>query len=457
MKNICYIVGIAGASLDFALPRLIKKGKIYSLIAAPLPDDKINILREFCTDVREIPDLGKIDFNEESLETNIISYAQEISADAILTLDEFSIAAVSRAAVKLNLRGAGVNVNRSRNKFLMREHFRKQGVPNPKYFKLTEESDRNVFLDAITTPFIIKVTEGAGSFCHTVIHKKELFNQEFDMLLQTVTQIGNDKFLGVVDSFNKPEFIAEEVIDATTESWFDGNEYGNYVSVEGFVVNGVYKPISITSRLPTIPPFTETGLQTPCELPTSKRKLLEDMARRAVDAMELQFCGTHTEIKLLNKNNMCLIETAARLPGASITAMVEDSFGIDLIGTLAELLLYGSSDSIPNEMLDNKSVLATGSVALVPANASGTPWKTTPPLKKDIDLKSIIPAGVTYQIIWNKGLADGQDIPSYDLKKGYFNFLGGVYLKAEKTSDITKAQLSILNSLEYILNTQKEV
>ncbi|EEQ16967.1 L-amino acid ligase [Yersinia intermedia ATCC 29909] len=425
-------------------------------MAAPISQEKIDVLTEFCVDVNIIPNLTSELFDEASLELEIIEYANKINADAIVTLDEFSVVAVSMAAEKLNLRGAGVNVKRSRNKFLMRESFSEAGVPNPKYLKLTAATDTSNLLKTLNTPFIIKVTEGAGSYCHTLINRKSDFEIEFQLLLDKVSTVGYDKSLGVVDSFRKPEFIAEEIIDATTDSWYEEPGYGNYVSVEGFVINGVYYPVSITSRLPTIPPFTETGLQTPCELSPFKRKLIENMARKAVDAMKLSCCGTHTEIKLLKDNKMCLIETAARLPGASITMMVEDAFGVDLIGSLVELLLYGKSDSIPSTMIDSNYIQSTGSVALVPTDASGRPWKTKPKLNKNIDISKIIPKGVKYEVIWNKGLFDGQEVQSYDLKKGYFNFLGGVYLKAEKTHDIMLAQLSILNNLEDLLNNSKD-
>jgi biotin carboxylase len=456
MRKICYVVGVAGTSLDYALPRIMKKGKVYALVSAPLPSDKIEFLTKYCIEVKLITNLTEEYFDEQCLESEIISYANKINADAIVTLDEFSITPVSMAALKLNLRGAGVNIKRSRNKFYMRESFSQADVPNPKYLSLTANTDSYEEINALSTPFIIKVTEGAGSYCHTIINKKSDFKREFSHLLERVTNDGYGKSLGVIDSFLKPEFIAEEVIMATTEGWYEEPGYGDYVSVEGFVIDGAYQPISITSRLPTIPPFTETGLQTPCELSSSKRKLIEKMAKKAVDAMGLSYCGTHTEIKLLKNNNMCLIETAARLPGASITRMVEDAFGIDLIGTLVELLLYGKSDSIPKKMVDDNYIQSTGSVALVATDASGRPWKTRPKINKNINLNKVIPAGVTYELVWNKGLPDGQEIEPYDLKKGYFNFLGGVYLKADNTRDIKIAQISILNNLEALLNENKD-
>lgn len=66
--------------------------------------------------------------------------------------------------------------------------------------------------------------------------------------------------------------MASKIVSDTTQSWYDTPGYGDYVSVEGLVADGMYYPVCVTGRLPTIPGFTDLGTQSPSVLPESLQR-----------------------------------------------------------------------------------------------------------------------------------------------------------------------------------------
>lgn len=120
--------------------------------------------------------------------------------------------------------------------------------------------------------------------------------------------------------------------------------------MEGIVADGRYHPLCITGRMPTVAPFTERASLAPAALPESAQRRIEEVSRAAVDALGLDTCATHTEIKLGADGAMWLIETAARFGGVMTTRQVETVFGLDMIGMLVRQLL-GRDVAYPERML----------------------------------------------------------------------------------------------------------
>ena len=51
------------------------------------------------------------------------------------------------------------------------------------------------------------------------------------------------------------QWLVEEIVPGSTDGWYAEPGYGDYVSVEGIVADGVYHPLCITGRLPPVPPL----------------------------------------------------------------------------------------------------------------------------------------------------------------------------------------------------------
>jgi biotin carboxylase len=443
-KNILFIAGLVGPKFDYALPRIAKHGNIYSYVLRKLSNERYKSLQQYSEQIFEGRFLTSTHSNQNELTQEIINIAKRIKADAIVALDEFSIAPASHAAVKLGLRGAGKYIELSRNKFAMREAFKANNVPSPHYRLIINKNDLIEACEILKFPFLLKVTEGAGSLANVLVHNEQEALSTYHSLCKLVLNLGRTCNLGIVDSFLTPEFIAEELINSTTESWYDVPGYGDYVSVEGMVIDGNYHPISITSRMPTIYPFVETAIQAPCVLLKDLQYKIADMAKAAVDALKLEYCATHTEIKLLANRQLCLIESAARVPGASIVKVMEDSFEIDIISLLVESLLTGSVQYLPNKLITDYKK-ASGAVAILSTDASGQPWKTQPLFTQEINWRSILPEAINFEVEWVPSLENGTTIPFYDPEKGQFNYLGGVLMTCDDPALLIKGQHDILN------------
>lgn len=451
MKNILFVAGLVGPKFDYALPRVAQHGELYSYIPNKLPDERYNALVTYSKEIIEGKFLNTTAANQSELAEDIANVALKVKANAILALDEFYIDPASHAAIRVRLRGAGKHVGVSRHKYEMRRAFQANNVPCPKYLLIKNKAELEEACRTLKFPFLLKVTEGAGSFANVLVQDKEQAQTRYDSLCELVQDMGKERKFGIVDSFLIPEFIAEEVIQSTTKSWYDITGYGDYLSVEGMVVGGHYSPISITSRMPTIYPFIETAIQTPCILKPELQYKIAYMAKQAVDALKLDYCATHTEIKLMANQHLCLIESAARAPGASIVRMIEDSFGMDVIGMLVEVLLYGKSDVLPKQLVTDYK-RASGAVALLPADASGDPWRTTPIFTKSINWRAILPSEIQFSVDWTPSLKELSPIPKYDPQKGLFNYFGGVLMTCEDPKLLIKAQHDVLNRGEALFS-----
>jgi biotin carboxylase len=257
--------------------------------------------------------------------------------------------------------------------------------------------------------------------------------------------------------FERLPFVAEEIIDSTTESWYEVPGYGDYLSVEGTVADGTYYPICVTGRLPTVEPFTELSNQAPCVLDEERQRTVERMARAAVDALGLETCSTHTEIKLTADRGLCLIESAARLPGAMVPREVEEAWGVDMVGLLVDVLL-GDTSRVPKDMLVHGAPRAAATLAFMATDSRGEPWKTLPVFHPDrIEWGNLVSAGTTVEIVEGATIPPGTQVPPYDVAGGILNFGGLFFLVSRDAETLLRDSYSILDNLEAELQRTQSV
>ncbi|MEK1934096.1 MAG: hypothetical protein AAAC47_30780, partial [Pararhizobium sp.] len=238
----------------------------------------------------------------------------------------------------------------------------------------------------------------------------------------------------------------------STGSWYDNATFGDMVSVEGLVIGGDYHPIAVTSKYPLAPPFTEVGQITPCVLPLAKQQQIIDFARRAVEAQQLDTCATHTEIKLQAHGELCMVESAARTPGALMTRQILEVFGIDMIGLLGRALL-GETMDVPS--FQHKQVhAAAGPVAIISLTPAGEPWRHYPAINKALDLTVYLPPAVEFEIAWGSDYEDGDPVKPYDPKLGTPNYIANVFLRAPTVELLIEAQQILMSQSERIFTAQ---
>jgi len=448
--SILFVYVRGGPPLEYALPRIAARGNVHFLTLREPPKHTEELWRGYCTSVIAAHEQGAVG---ERLVELIVEQAKKVRADAIVTFAEFALLAVSEAAQRLGLRSAGPNIVVSRDKRRMRAAWRQAGVPSPRFRPVSSRAELEAAYRELTPPVLLKSAWGAGSLGMRVISSVDEIGPiwaEASGAVAEALRIGN---MELRHSAAAGEFLAEEIIRGTTRGWWpDGSGYGDYLSVEGIVADGVYHPLCIATRMPTIEPFTELCNVIPCALPESLQRTIESAARTAVDALGLQTCATHTEIKLMEKGGVSLIESAARPGGYMIAAEIEEVFGLDLVGMLVNALL-GAEVKYPDRMLTDADARGSAaSLALIAVDSAGNPWSRQlvwdPQL---VDWARIVSPGTQIEVVSGLSIPAGSLMPPYDLSRGFLNYGGAFFVRAPHVETLLHDLYSVLDNLEATL------
>jgi biotin carboxylase len=442
MKKIIHVHAPGGAPLEHALPRIAACGELHVLAVTPLPKTSEDEWLPWCAGVVDRSSEG---LTGEALVAAIVDHARVLQADAIICLSEFVVLAVAEATRRLGMAGPGSGALYSRDKRLMRERWQEARVPIPSFRRVRSEVDLRRAFTELRPPLLLKSALGAGSVGHIVLDDKSQLPPAVDKVLRAMraSPAGGELYLGHADE----QMLAEEIVEGTAEGWYETPGYGDYLSVEGLVVSGTYHPLCITSRLPTIPPFTELSNNAPCVMPEPLQRRVEAVARQAVDSLGLDTCGTHTEIKLSAGGELFVIESAARFGGCMVTKEIETVFGIDPISSLTRALLRESVD-LPSRMLIHGKA-AAASLALIAANASGKPWTTTPTWNsRAAGIAELVSPGSTIELASGLSIPDGTRIAPYDPSLGADNWAGIFFLTAPDAGTLLADCYSVLDGLE---------
>ena len=443
-KRILLVHTWSGPPIDFSLPRLAARGEIHVLALRPLPAGT----EKYCASV--------IPAHERPLKGNelvdaIVAAARRVGADALCGLSEYTVVPVALAADRLGLPGTGSGAASSRDKRLMRAAWAKAGVPQPAYRLVASAADLRRAFRELEPPLLLKSAWGAGSAAQLVISAE----QQIEPAWKEVTTVMATSDAAKASMLEAPDaaendFLVEEIIPGSTRSWWeDGSGYGDYLSVEGIVIEGVYHPVCITSRLPTIPPFMELCNIAPCELPLELQRAIEAVARASVDALGLRTCGTHTEIKLMEDGGLALIESAARFGGAAILRQIEHVYGCDLIGMLTDALLGLPTDPPPSMLTPEDASGAACTLTLLATNATGEPWSRDLVWdSRAVDWPSLVSPGTHVETVSALTVPDGTPMPTYAPIGGKLGIGGVLYLTSVDTRTLVHDAYAVLNGLE---------
>ena len=164
-------------------------------------------------------------------------------------------------------------------------------------------------------------------------------------------------------------------------------------------------------------------------------------------ALGLDTCGTHTEMKLMANNELCLLETAARFPGSMAVTLAETVFGMDMVSLLAAELL-GEQQPYPDAMLVTGKG-AAGVLYLIAANTAGKPWASLPPLYwENLDWASLVSSETRVEVIRSQTIPNGSPMPAYSPGRGALGYAGAVYLTSRDPVTLLADSDRIMNGLE---------
>lgn len=449
-KKVLFVYSRGGAPLEYAFPKIAAKGELHVLALKPLPAHTESLWSPHCASVTPRWDQ---DAAGDELVDLIVAEAERIGADAILTLSEFAVIAVAEAAEQLGMRGAGPNAVRSRDKRLMRRVWEDAGVPVPRFRTVDSAADLRRAFHELDAPMLLKSAWGAGAIGQLVLEREEDVEPAWAQANEAMIQALHAGYTEMQAAGADADFLVEEVIQSSTESWWDPDSgYGDYLSVEGLVVGGVYHPVCITSRIPTIPPFTELSNLAPCALPEAAQREIERVARDAVDALGLDYCGTHTELKLCPDGRLSVLESAARLGGVMVAAEIEHCFGYDIVGMLTDALLGEPVDAPERMLTDRDATGAAGSLSLIATDSAGRPWSDHPDWDESlVDWTGVVDPATTVTAVPGLCIPAGTPMPAYDLTSGALGYGGIFFLRTSTADTLVADSYHVLDNLESLL------
>jgi biotin carboxylase len=414
MKKILYVYAPAGPPLDYSFPKIAARAEVTTCIVTPPSDYNRAILERYSTRLIDLSGRAP-----EAAVQEIEVVAGTLRPDVIFTFSEFLLKAIDDIAVRFGLRSVGPNVELARNKIAMRDCWARAGVPQPAYRAIRNETEIGLVRE-LRYPVLVKLAYGAGSIGQQVVRTDAEIDGAIAKLLaatQAARALGKHEFS---ERHGFPQLIAEEIIESTTDSWYEDDGYGDYLSIEGLVKDGVYYPLAMTGRLRTIEPFTELGNVAPCVIDVHKKRKLVDLITVAVDVLGFHNCATHTELKLTADGGVSFLETAARMGGVAIAKELDEAFGLDYVDLFIGVLL--GDDAVP------------------PAFEA-----TVPEL---VDWDALVDGLAIVHIEAAQSMAPGGEIKPYDAYGGVLNYAGQALLVADDPAKLKRAAYLLLDRLE---------
>lgn len=452
-RKLIFVVGAGGAPLEFALPRLAALAEVHAYLATPVASPlKRGLLDQWCTDVI-VPDPAD---RPGGIVADLVETARHRGADGVLGLSELSVMLVAEACLALELPGPGANARFARDKWLMRSRWAEAAVPCPRFVRVDDLASLEAARRTLKTPFLLKPSDRGGGIGQQVIDDDTDLAQALGDLRDSLVRAERQGIVEYTSATPEDHYVAEEIIEATTESWYDGrvsdHEWGDYLSVEGIVARGVYHPISIMGRMPTLANFAETVALSPTVLPERLQRKVERTAVQAVDAQGLDTCGTHTEIKLMADERMCMLESSARFGGVMATPIAEHVFGVDLISMLAAECL-GERQEYPERMLTSDAAKgAAASVYLPCADSRSRPWSAPLPFRwEQLDWQALVSPASRVEIFPSQMAPNGTEVEPYRPGGGSLNNAGTVFVTSTDAETLLADSYRMLDDLEAAL------
>ena len=231
---------------------------------------------------------------------------------------EVSMNVMGRINDELHLSGISRETAiRATNKHAMREAFEQGGAPSPKSMCfLDADYAWGAFCTEIDGDAILKPSRNSGSRGIAKI-SKDIREKQFAELFERAKAESRDKSVMLEQFIEGPEF-----------------------SVEIIVWQGDVHVLTVTDKKTTEAPyFVELGHNQPSTFPAETVAAIKEAAIRGVQALGLNNCAAHAELKVMD-GKPYLMEIGARLGGDFIsTELTHLSTGIDMVAAAINVAL----------------------------------------------------------------------------------------------------------------------
>ncbi|MEU8890874.1 ATP-grasp domain-containing protein [Streptomyces sp. NPDC048442] len=447
MSTVLLVHAKGGPPLGHVLSRTAARAEVHLLALSALPPTVAGSARGLCASVVTPSDAERSD-----LVSLIVSRAKAVGAEAVLTFSEYAVVAVAEACGALGLAGAGSAAALARDKRLMRRTWQEHGLSQPEFRPVATEADLYEAADALPFPLLLKAAWSAGSTAHQIIRSPHELSAAWRRSREVMAESALLGFSELHVAEADADFVVEEIVTGTAADWFDDAGWGDYVSVEGVVADGIFHPVCLSGRMPTVEPFTERAAITPTPLPQDAQDRIVALARESVDALGLRDCGIHTEIKLGADGRMWLIETAARFGGAMTVPQIEEVFGLDLVGMLVDHLLGRPVEWPAQALTPAQARGAAGSLVVLAVDGRGEAWQDRrvwdfPVVSADVRLSR----GSALSVVAESSLADGSLVPVYDPAAGANTMAALCLLSATDPRTVLRDFETLVDALPKVL------
>lgn len=314
------------------------------------------------TDGPEVPSLKRFG---SVIDAGGISRAQTVRelVDAkvagITTFADRRLRRVAELATALDLPGNSVDVaDRLVNKIAQRRAMAASGMAGPRFVDVEvcrPDWHRRRRIAALRYPVVVKPADGNGGRDVACLSDAAAVKAE----LERRRRAGDERAVVVEECLGEYPPVAR-------------NGFGDYVSVEAVVCNGVVSVVAVTGRMPLVEPFRETGAFLPAVLTAADSSAVAQSAIAAIQAVGVRFGVLHVEVKLTRAGPR-IIEVNGRMGGGGIPDLVAQYTGVDLyrcairtaLGRLPEICATPSPDAVFYSLalqppLDARSELAHG-------------------------------------------------------------------------------------------------
>lgn len=289
---------IIGAN-DFQRP-LIQKAKSMGYVT------HVFAWREGATGAADADYFYEISITEKE---KILDLCREIRPDAVATIgSDLANITVQYLAEQLGLPGNSREcIEKSTNKYAMRQAFREAGISVPGFWRVSEGEA----VHPENYPVIVKPTDRSGSRAITKVTCPEELP---DAVQKAIAQ-----------SFEKKAIV---------EEYISGAEY----SVETISFQGNHTCLAVTKKYTTgSPHYIESGHLQPAPLPGELREKVVKTVCQALDALGVKFGAGHSELRIDRNGEVRIIEIGSRMGGDCIGSdLVPLSTGYDFVGMVVD-------------------------------------------------------------------------------------------------------------------------
>lgn len=234
---------------------------------------------------------------------NIMINAKRIKPDGVCTIgSDLANTTVSFIANEFNLVGNSLNTTLySTNKYEMRKVLYESKLPVPLFKCINSINEVHGF----SYPFMVKAVDRSGSRGITLVNNYDEYYKAFEESLK--------------HSFEDYIMI---------EEYFEGTQF----SVETFSQNGKHSFIGLTEEFYTgAPYFVEEKHIMPGRIDESVKEKIVNTVFKALTVLNVQNGASHTEIRVNNRDELCIIEIATRMGGDFRYKLIELSNSLDYI------------------------------------------------------------------------------------------------------------------------------